>query len=240
MERTFIGQPTYSGWRAAGVQTRKNTRKQEAKEIRTMKTALKWMMAFGFVVGMASMYADDKCEREGRRAEFKEMMKEKRTERREFMESIRDLPDNEKLTAIKAHMAEGHAKRTAVAKERHAEAKKRISEMLSKNENIPSESVDEFLQFIDGQMTENLEFREGMYEAEVVKLEAVFADGSVDGKSRNEAMKEFHKQMREKVKAHHESQREARRAKREELFGDLGLGARDGGRRGRCWDAEED
>ncbi len=205
-----------------------------------MKTALKWMMAFGFVMGMASMYADDKCEREDRRAEFKEMMKEKRTERREFMESIRDLPDNEKLTAIKAHMAEEHVERMARVRERQADIKERISEKLSKHDNIPEDAASEFLEFIDGQMKADLEFRENMYKASVDKIEEVFADRAVEDNDGHDGMKEFHKQMREKVKAHHESQREARRAKREELFGDLGLGARDGGRRGRCWDAEED
>ena len=204
-----------------------------------MKTMMKWMMAIGILAGTTLVFANDDEGRGRHRGDFKEKMEEKRAEHREFMESIRDLPDDEKLAAIKEHMAEQHAERTERAKERHAEIKERISEKLSQHENIPEGVADGFLDFIEDQMKENLEFREEMYKAAVDKLEDVFADDSLEGKDRHEAMKTFHKEMREKAKAHHESQKDARREKREELFGDLKLGPGDGEGRGRRRDAEE-
>lgn len=200
-----------------------------------MKTTLAWVLTVGLALITTVAFAGDgEKGREGRRGEFTEDRAEKREAHREFMKSIRDLPDDQKLDAIKRHMLERHKELTAKARERQDAIIDRVKDKLAGHEGIPKDSASKFLAFMKAKMKENMEFRERMFDSAMAHVSRVFSDGSVSGDERRKAMKTFREDMRKKVRAHHEAQKSEREAKRKELFGDLKLGpeGRGGKRRG--------
>ncbi len=185
-----------------------------------MKTVFALALIGLAIVGLTTAQAQQGQQRQ-RRPEFagdgaaQEHFQKQHEENQAFRQTLKDMAAGERLAAIKAHLQTQHQENLAFFAAQHDKRVARVRD----NDRLSQAVKDELISFMDSQYQARIAFCKQMFQDTLAKLQELAAN---DGLARPERREAFHQHLaakREQFRAFADQQREAFRAKLQELRG---------------------
>lgn len=139
---------------------------------------------------------------------------EQKAESREFRKSLRnsDLSQDQKVAAIKERRQTQYTENAAFHEQIHTERMDRLSDELSKNEQLTDEQKQSIIGRQEKQYEENVAYQDKQYSEGISAIDRIMGDPNLSPEERETQMEEYRAGQRKKNQERRQAQREKNQA----------------------------